>query len=167
MGRPTDAVDRQGQPIFHPSSYGLGAISGPAQFALAEPKTVGAAIRSPQLQPKSVRMHPTNEKQSFDGLLVRCCVDNLAVAPRMRTPVAGFGRLVEPLPYTFRLLTPLVLSRRPWAPPSQLQTARSATAPHSEPGCKHPVVAPCDACVGFTQRPRVLVSVTRFKGQRA
>jgi hypothetical protein len=37
--------------------------SGPAQFALAEPEGVGAAIRSPQLSPKYVAMHPTNEKQ--------------------------------------------------------------------------------------------------------
>ena len=50
-------------------TYGLGAISGPAQFALAEPETVGAAIRSPQLPPKNVAMHPT-EREATCWLLL-------------------------------------------------------------------------------------------------
>lgn len=167
MGRPTDVVDRQGQPKFHPSSYGLGATSGPAQFALAEPKTVGAAIRSPQLPPKTVRMHPTNEKQSLECFLVRCCARDLAVARRMRDPRRRFW----PAGGAFTLYVPTsdapLLSRRLWAPPSQLQLPDQLPPRVPSPDASTRWSTPCDVRVGFTQRPRALVSAVRFKGQRA
>jgi hypothetical protein len=84
-----------------------------------------------------IRKDASDEREAIviECSLVRCCVSGLATTPRMRTPVAGFCRLVEPSPCTFRLLTPLprLRFREPachlWAPPSQLQAARSATAP--------------------------------------
>jgi hypothetical protein len=57
-------------PISTHRTYGLGATSCPAEFALAEQETVGAAIRSPQLPPKYVARHPTNEKHLALGSFV-------------------------------------------------------------------------------------------------
>jgi len=53
-------------------------------------------------------MHPAKREACIS--LVCCCVSGLTTAPRMLTPIAGFCRLVEPLPRTSRLLTPLVSS---------------------------------------------------------
>jgi hypothetical protein len=117
-------------------------------------RRLGLLFAHPSFRRKTSRCIRRTRSKKFSCLLVRCCVSGLATAPRMRTPVAGFCRLVGPCPRTLRLLTPLESSPGTAEP---LHTARSAAAP--------PV--PRDTCCGFTQRPRTFVSAVPVREQRA
>jgi len=127
----------------HAPSCGVGAFRGPAQFALAEPREGGAAVRSRQLPVDSISAHRLRFRiaagtLAFDSFRSAVhavwrevrgarCNTAFAALPRV-TPDAGpFAprELEEPLPTSNRPLTPPVAFR---APPRRLQPNGSLRA---------------------------------------
>jgi len=128
----------------HAPSCGVGAPQGPAQFALAEPRRVGAAVRWRQLRPTLSRRIPPRRSRS------RVCV---AVAPPPLAPCmrswwarrspCGPLRIPDParLELAFGLEEPWPASSRPLA----LSVARKAPPRRLQPDSSYRPTPPARA----------------------
>jgi len=112
------------------TTYGVGALRGPLQFALPGPERVGAAIRSRPLQPIRPRctLYP-GPRVGGPGTahLLPCVATPFSALDADPPRAVGLSTtLEEPSPKTIRPLTPIVASRHRLSAPVPTASFRRA-----------------------------------------